>query len=1363
MSKNIRIKLSAILLTLVLAFGLTAVLAVRAEDEPADTVTAVNGWTNYRSQDIVLEAGEQDGETVLTAGKSAGTTDWVWYGADLDTTKVFEINFTLSQVPEGDAWMGVFLFPGDKPETKYGATHAPENAISLLVRANASGVMFNPGELYYNGINTNNLSAGSQAGSFTATVAFVFTESTVDVLLNRVWFARFSRSYGQAFFDAMNVSHKAQLAIRYSSLENAATLNQTVIHSVDNTKSEIEYKGMSQLVNGQVDEESDGTITLTQIARDPMPQNNALYVDGKVYDTDKAIDIVFDLKSIPGYHNDGVDCWIGMYVCAIPGDLGNFGSSNSAVLMLRASSTTSFGGEVGWGAGRHGTFPIWKESGNLMRVIIRESGVSMLMNGGTMSEFSSLTAADFGGKAYVSMVLYSNASADSPMWSVNYRVENSEPVALTIEESDLNYDRAENQDVVFRYSGCEDVASVNGEGITAESYDMDLQAKTVTIKKAFLFGKPNGTLSFNLVGTNGTVAPVTVTTEGESSVSLESSYLEFDMDHQADITTGLQLSGGLSLEEILLNGSKVSADNYTYSAGRLTFKRSYLAGLGYGDYPFTLALSDGADVSLTVSVLSKIEFEQAPVIVNRAQAETVEALVIELANGGFRSVEELSSEFYSYDPTEKTLTVTQAGLLTLSAGEHTLTVCGYGRDNQKEISVSVSGDVAWQGWRNASAAFDGTYVTVTNYTNYVGEVDLKGGFELTFRAENLAPHNGGAADQWVGIFIHTQRGGGFQSGNGLSVLVRNEGDNAKYETYVNGLGNVASPVTSSLSIEHTLQFVCVEGSWLLIADGSVQTFTAQQIFGENPDAALYVDIDFNNGQNALAGGGRMLLKPIAAKCVDGAVENGLTAETNQDGTVTLTMSSKRQMDETADYIPLEELDKTREIVFQFTWNQIPDYHSNNSADVWFGVILSGKAGETSFADKNNLVALIRPQSPGRMYGYFGSGTAMPGNDDQKVVEIQQINQLKFVLLKTRTDIYLNNVKMAEVRSIDVSSYEKLYAALRLHDAAKPMEADISELWQVTYSLDNAKAVEYPQIAVEQTELTFDKGTPADLEIVLNGTDEFVSITGNSILPENYTHSGNTITLLSAWLQTIANGEYNFTLTGADGSTVEVTVTVCGEPAVAQIIVAEPVREFDKGVKEPEDLVFEVSGDTFVSLTGHGVSESDYSFADDRLTIFKSYLLSVQTGEYRFTVTGASGKTALITVTVKGEIYVQIAVENASFTFDRANPSDITLKITAGVFSNLSAQGLMPGDYSVAGATVVISQEFFSSCENGTIVLTLFGIGVNNSVQIQVTITGETKPVNPPKAGCSCGGKSSAMVAVLGAAMLIFAAAKKKFL
>ena len=88
---------------------------------------------------------------------------------------------------------------------------------------------------------------------------------------------------------------------------------------------------------------------------------------------------------------------------------------------------------------------------------------------------------------------------------------------------------------------------------------------------------------------------------------------------------------------------------------------------------------------------------------------------------------------------------------------------------------------------------------------------------------------------------------------------------------------------------------------------------------------------------------------------------------------------------------------------------------------------------------------------------------------------------------------------------------------------------------------------------------------------------------------------------------------------------------------------------------------------------------------------------------------------------------------------------------------------MPGDYSVAGATVVISQEFFSSCENGTIVLTLFGIGVNNSVQIQVTITGETKPVNPPKAGCSCGGKSSAMVAVLGAAMLIFAAAKKKFL
>ena len=407
------------------------------------------------------------------------------------------------------------------------------------------------------------------------------------------------------------------------------------------------------------------------------------------------------------------------------------------------------------------------------------------------------------------------------------------------------------------------------------------------------------------------------------------------------------------------------------------------------------------------------------------------------------------------------------------------------------------------------------------------------------------------------------------------------------------------------------------------------------------------------------------------------------------------------------------------------------------------------------------MALIRPQSVGKMYGYFGAGTAMPGNSDT-IIDLEESNELKFVVLNSRTDIYLNGIKVGSVSGINAANCEQLYAAIRLHDAAKPVDAPAEELWKVTYDIENDTAVSYPQISVEESELSFDKAAPADVAIVITGNDEFVSITGHDILPENYQVSGNTLTLLSTWLQTVPNGDYVFTLTGSDGSTVTVNVNVFGEPSQAQIIVASPVREFDKGVKDPQDLTFEISGDEFVSVSGHGITESDYTFADGRLTILKSYLLSVQTGEYRFTVTGKSGKTAPITVTVKGEIFVQIAVENDTFTFDRNNPSDITIKITAGVFSSLSSQGLMPGDYSAAGATVVISKDFFMSCENGTQVLTLFGTGVNNSVEIRVTITGEVEQPEKP-GGCSCGGKSAASGIAFGAVLLALAAVKKRFL
>lgn len=71
----------------------------------------------------------------------------------------------------------------------------------------------------------------------------------------------------------------------------------------------------------------------------------------------------------------------------------------------------------------------------------------------------------------------------------------------------------------------------------------------------------------------------------------------------ADLVFTVSSTDAATTITALKNGSAtVNAENYTYSAGTLTIKSTYLSGLPAGAKIFTLVMSSGTSPTITVTV-----------------------------------------------------------------------------------------------------------------------------------------------------------------------------------------------------------------------------------------------------------------------------------------------------------------------------------------------------------------------------------------------------------------------------------------------------------------------------------------------------------------------------------------------------------------------------------------------------------------------------------------------------------------------------------------------------------------------------------------------------------------------------------------
>lgn len=78
---------------------------------------------------------------------------------------------------------------------------------------------------------------------------------------------------------------------------------------------------------------------------------------------------------------------------------------------------------------------------------------------------------------------------------------------------------------------------------------------------------------------------------------------EFSKAAPADsVFTVLPVSESITLSALKIGSSTVNTSNYTYVAGVLTITDDYLATLANGTKTFTLVMSDGGNMVVTVTV-----------------------------------------------------------------------------------------------------------------------------------------------------------------------------------------------------------------------------------------------------------------------------------------------------------------------------------------------------------------------------------------------------------------------------------------------------------------------------------------------------------------------------------------------------------------------------------------------------------------------------------------------------------------------------------------------------------------------------------------------------------------------------------------
>lgn len=205
--------------------------------------------------------------------------------------------------------------------------------------------------------------------------------------------------------------------------------------------------------------------------------------------------------------------------------------------------------------------------------------------------------------------------------------------------------------------------------------------------------------------------------------------------------------------------------------------------------------------------------------------------------------------------------------------------------------------------------------------------------------------------------------------------------------------------------------------------------------------------------------------------------------------------------------------------------------------------------------------------------------------------------------------------------------------------------------------------------ITPTTAAFDKYSPKDVAVSVNYNGNTLNgiYNGTAALVKgtDYTVSGNTITIASAYLAGLATGTTVLTFDFNAGIDRALTVTVTDSAPSASISVTE--AQFDKSPEKQKDITvtMTLNGNTLTAVKNGStalVSGTDYTVSGNTVTILKSYLAGRSLGKTELTFDFNKGTDPVLAITVidssivvTGNLKVQMFNGNTSATTNGIMP------------------------------------------------------------------------------------------------------------
>ena len=212
------------------------------------------------------------------------------------------------------------------------------------------------------------------------------------------------------------------------------------------------------------------------------------------------------------------------------------------------------------------------------------------------------------------------------------------------------------------------------------------------------------------------------------------------------------------------------------------------------------------------------------------------------------------------------------------------------------------------------------------------------------------------------------------------------------------------------------------------------------------------------------------------------------------------------------------------------------------------------------------------------------------------------------------------------------------------------------------------------------------------DLSLNG-NKITSIEG--LAESEYTvNNSGTLKIFPVVFAEKEPGAYDYVVTAANGTTVDLTVNVVDDrlPDLYSKKFGFSKTTNTNDVK----VTFEKFAYSFDGVSGNDIKTTDYVEVDGAVVISKDYLMKLSEGEYNFYVNFVGARNESKAFSIRVWENASLVAGNSYAVFDKNAPADVSYTVYSTGKVTLSGNGINSKVYTVSGSNVTISKAFLAT-------------------------------------------------------------------